>query len=279
MKIMQRVALPADPKPHSTSDLDRGKPRTDRRTRTREGEATAKQRACRRRDVGSSVSSPYPRTVQQPTHILIVEDDAGIGANLQRALSSAHTSIEWARTAASARSMARAQLPDGDGVDVCRDLLVDQPALPIIILTARDTEIDVVVGLDSGAVDYVTKPFRLAELAARVRTHLRRLAPGADRLVIGDLVIDRAARITFVDGQQVELRAKEFDLLACLAEVAGTALRREQLMTDIWDEHWFGSTKTLDVTVSSLRRKLDAAKPGAVSITTLRGVGYRLDPP
>ena len=170
-------------------------------------------------------------------------------------------------------------LPDGDGVDVCRALLVEQPALPIIILTARDTEIDVVVGLDSGAVDYVTKPFRLAELLARVRTHLRRVVHDEERIAVGDLVIDRAARRAVVGDIAVELRAKEFDLSPCLAEVAGTALRRENLMTEIWDEHWFGSTKTLDVTVSGLRRKLDDAKPGAVTITTLRGVGYRLERP
>jgi DNA-binding response OmpR family regulator len=90
-------------------------------------------------------------------------------------------------------------------------------------------------------------------------------------------VVDRAARRATVDGIDVDLRAKEFDLLACLAEVPGTALRREDLMAEVWDEHWFGSTKTLDVTVSSLRRKLDTAKAASVSITTLRGVGYRLD--
>jgi DNA-binding response OmpR family regulator len=227
--------------------------------------------------------------VRSESYILIVEDDDGIGANLQRALATDDRSVAWARTAAAAQSMARAQppdlvlldlgLPDGDGVDVCRALLVEQPALPIIILTARDTEIDVVVGLDSGAVDYVTKPFRLAELSARVRTHLRRVRHDEARIVVGDLVIDRAARRAVVGDVAVELRAKEFDLLACLAEVAGTALRREQLMTEIWDEHWFGSTKTLDVTVSGLRRKLDDAQPSAVVITTLRGVGYRLERP
>ena len=227
--------------------------------------------------------------MRSQAYILIVEDDEAIGANLQRALATEDRSVAWARTAAAAQSMARAQppdlvlldlgLPDRDGVDVCRALLEEQPALPIIILTARDTEIDVVVGLDSGAVDYVTKPFRLAELSARVRTHLRRVLHDEERIVVGDLAIDRAARRALVGDVPVELRAKEFDLLACLAEVAGTALRRENLMTEIWDEHWFGSTKTLDVTVSSLRRKLDDAKPGAVTITTLRGVGYRLERP
>ena len=225
----------------------------------------------------------------QAAHILIVEDDEGIGANLQRAFSSDSTTVSWAHTATDARSIARDNppdlvlldlgLPDADGVDVCRALLAERPALPIIILTARDTEIDVVVGLDSGAVDYVTKPFRLAELSARVRTHLRRIAYDDERIVVGELVVDRAARRAVVAHIDVDLRAKEFDLLARLAAVAGNALRREDLMTEIWDEHWFGSTKTLDVTVSSLRRKLDDAKPGAVSITTLRGVGYRLERP
>ena len=126
--------------------------------------------------------------------ILIVEDDESIGANLQRAFSSDTTTVVWARTAAAATDMARDEspdlvlldlgLPDGDGVDVCRALLATQPALPIIILTARDTEIDVVVGLDSGAVDYVTKPFRLAELSARVRTHLRRVVHDNGRIVV-----------------------------------------------------------------------------------------------
>jgi DNA-binding response OmpR family regulator len=225
--------------------------------------------------------------VRRPAHLLIVEDDDGIGANLQRALASDEVDAAWAHTIAEANALAGEcppdlvlldlGLPDGDGIDLCRTLLLDQPALPILILTARDAEIDVVIGLDSGAVDYVTKPFRLAELSARIRTHLRRVVSDDDRIVVGDLVVDRAARVASVAGIDVELRAKEFDLLCRLAAVAGNALRREELMADVWDEHWFGSTKTLDVTVSTLRRKLDAAQPGAVTITTLRGIGYRLE--
>jgi DNA-binding response OmpR family regulator len=226
--------------------------------------------------------------VRRPAHLLIVEDDEGIGANLQRALAVESGSVAWARTAAEARLLARDQppdlvlldlgLPDGDGVDVCRELVAKQPALPIIMLTARDTEIDVVIGLDTGAVDYVTKPFRLAELSARVRAQLRRLGDSDERVVVRDLSIDCAARRVTLAGSEIELRAKEFDLLATLATAAGTVVRREDLMNDVWDEHWFGSTKTLDVTVSSLRRKLDEAQPDAVVITTLRGVGYRLEP-
>ncbi|HEY1739864.1 MAG TPA: response regulator transcription factor, partial [Acidimicrobiia bacterium] len=170
-------------------------------------------------------------------------------------------------------------LPDADGIDVCQTVLARQPALPIIILTARDAEIDIVVGLDSGAVDYVTKPFRLAELSARVRAHIRRRAERGERFVIGGLVVDLGGRVATLDDVDLALRAKEFDLLAALAGVAGSALRREDLMSAIWDEHWYGSTKTLDVTIASLRRKLEAVSPGAVNITTLRGVGYRLERP
>jgi len=111
-----------------------------------------------------------------------------------------------------------------------------------------------------------------------VRAHLRRLHDSDARVVVRDLSIDCAARRVMLAGSEIELRAKEFDLLATLAMAAGTVVRREDLMNDVWDEHWFGSTKTLDVTVSSLRRKLDDAQPDAVVITTLRGVGYRLEP-
>jgi DNA-binding response OmpR family regulator len=226
--------------------------------------------------------------VRRKAHLLIVEDDGGIGANLQRALTSNEVDTAWAHTIAEATALTEAcppdvvlldlGLPDGDGIDLCRMLLTARPALPILILTARDAEIDAVVGLDAGAVDYVTKPFRLAELSARIRTHLRRVVASGDRIVVGELVVDRAARNAFVAGVEVDLRAKEFDLLSRLAEVAGSVLRREALMADLWDAHWFGSTKTLDVTVSTLRRKLDVAAPGTVTITTLRGVGYRLEP-
>jgi DNA-binding response OmpR family regulator len=225
----------------------------------------------------------------RPGRVLIVEDDEGIGGNLQRALASDDIEVQWVRTAAEALAESVDEppdlmlldlgLPDADGLDVCQTVLARQPALPIIILTARDAEIDIVVGLDSGAVDYVTKPFRLAELSARVRAHMRRRSERGERFVVGGLVVDLGGRVATLDDADLGLRAKEFDLIAALASVAGSALRREDLMSAIWDEHWYGSTKTLDVTIASLRRKLEAVSPGAVNITTLRGVGYRLERP
>ena len=222
-----------------------------------------------------------------PQRILIVEDDTGIGINLQRALASDAVVVQWAQGCAQAEAAAAHAppdlvlldlgLPDGDGIELCATLLRTQPALPIIILTARNTEIDIVIGLDSGAVDYVTKPFRLAELMARIRAHLRRVASTFDQITLGSLMIDASARRATLDGTALDLRAKEFDLLIALGRAAGAAVRREDLMTEVWDEHWFGSTKTLDVTVASLRRKLDHVCVGGAVITTLRGVGYRLE--
>jgi DNA-binding response OmpR family regulator len=171
-------------------------------------------------------------------------------------------------------------LPDLDGIEVCRQLHGHSPELPILVLTARTAEVDVVVGLDAGAVDYITKPFRLAELLARLRAQLRRPGASADGLIrVGDLSIDPAARRVWVGGQEVVLRAKEFDVLSLLAREAGKVVTRERLMTEVWDEHWFGSTKTLDVHIASVRRQL-GERPGAPSrITTMRMVGYRLELP
>jgi DNA-binding response OmpR family regulator len=153
------------------------------------------------------------------------------------------------------------------------------------MLTARKDEMDVVVGLEAGADDYLTKPFRFAELRARIRAHLRRGISRDERdepvRTVGPLTVDTAARRCLLGGTEVPLRAKEFDLLARLAADPGTALSRDTLMSDVWDEHWAGSTKTLDVHVAALRRRLDetAAVAGSapVQITTLRGHGYRLE--
>ena len=136
---------------------------------------------------------------------------------------------------------------------------------------------DVVLGLDAGADDYLVKPFRLAELLARVRACSRRVDDDHDRINLGDLVVDVEGRCVTLEGATVELRPKEFDLLVALARNVGRVVRREQLLEDVWDEHWFGSTKTLDIHIWALRRKLDP--DGAPSrITTVRGVGYKIEP-
>jgi DNA-binding response OmpR family regulator len=169
-------------------------------------------------------------------------------------------------------------LPDQDGLDVCRQLR-GRPFPPqVLVLTARGEEVDVVLGLDAGADDYLTKPFRLAEFLARVRACTRRSDSMQDELVIGELAVDIDARVVTLAEATVDLRPKEFDLLVALARSAGRVVTRERLLSDVWDEHWYGSTKTLDIHIWALRRKLDA--PGATSrITTVRGVGYRMDVP
>jgi DNA-binding response OmpR family regulator len=220
--------------------------------------------------------------VSDAPEILIVEDDEAIAAGLERVLVGQGHTVQRLATGAGAVDAAAdvalvlldLGLPDIDGVEVCRRLRAARPDLAILILTARGDELDVVAGLDAGADDYLTKPFRLSELLARVRAHLRRAEPSAHRDVLsaGHVELDTGARRAFVDGSEVELRPKEFDLLALLVAEAGRAVRRERIMDEVWDTNWFGSTKTLDMHVLSLRQKL-----GADSITTLRGVGYRFE--
>jgi len=227
--------------------------------------------------------------VQVGGRILIVEDDAVIGRGLHQSLEAEGYDSELAVTGAEALAKASSTapdvvvldlgLPDMDGIEVCRRLRSRSARLAIVVLTARSQEVEVVVGLDAGADDYLTKPFRLAELLARVRAQLRRREPGpdGDRLTVGDVEIDPAARRARVGGREIELRPKEFDLLALLAREAGRAVTRERAMSEVWDEHWFGSTKTLDMHVSALRRKLGEDRRDRSRITTLRGVGYRLE--
>ena len=229
-----------------------------------------------------------------PHSLVVIEDDEAIGRGLETALSEQGYDVSWSRNGADGIAASQDPtvelvlldlgLPDMDGIEVCRRLRGTRPDLVVVMLTARTQEMDVVAGLDAGADDYLTKPFRLAELLARTRAHLRRpraLAgegPAALELArVGDLLVDTASRRATVGGEELVLRAKEFDLLAILATNAGRALTREHIMTEVWDEHWFGSTKTLDMHISALRRKL--GEPAPVVITTLRGVGYRMELP
>ena len=225
----------------------------------------------------------------------MVEDDTTIGGGLLDTLSAQGYACAWVTTGADALARAEAErpdlvlldlrLPDIDGVEVCRRLRAAGTAGTIVMLTARRDEIDAVIGLDAGADDYVTKPFRLAELLARLRAHVRRQqapsgpSPDGARLAVGDLELDGAARRAWLAGTELDLRPKEFDLLALLMAEAGRALTRERIMAEVWDAHWFGSTKTLDMHIAALRRHFGERGDEGSRITTLRGVGYRLEPP
>jgi DNA-binding response OmpR family regulator len=224
--------------------------------------------------------------------ILVIEDDRAIGGTLESSLRRHGYEVVWVTEGRSALREGTARpfdlvlidlgLPDLDGVAVCRQLRQSLPSAVLVMLTARDTEMDIIVGLEAGADDYLTKPVRLGELLARVHAHLRRangVIPPSPVLRVGDLTVDLASRRASVGEQELSLRAKEFDLLARLAREPDSAVSRETLMADVWDQHWHGSTKTLDVHVGWLRRRIGSCvDTGRVpTITTLRGHGYRLE--
>jgi two-component system, OmpR family, response regulator RegX3 len=176
-------------------------------------------------------------------------------------------------------------LPDGDGRDVARELR-RRSSVPILMLTARGTETDRIVGLELGADDYVVKPFSGAEVIARIRAILRRTGGSADTqarprepVTVGELEVDPASRRARLRGDELQLSRKEFDLLAELVGHAGRVVTREDLMARVWDENWFGSTKTLDVHVRWLRQKLDDAPDAPRYLHTVRGVGFRFTAP
>ncbi|HEX6660223.1 MAG TPA: response regulator transcription factor [Ilumatobacter sp.] len=222
------------------------------------------------------------------TSILLVEDDERISEPLLRVLGTEGFQTVHAETGQGGLNHVSSDhpdlvlldltLPDIDGLDVCRKLRAEIPDLPIVMLTARAEEMDVIVGLGAGADDYIAKPFRLAELIARVRARLRVVeqATRATPLLEGaGLRVDRDARRTFIDDREIELTSKEFDLLALLMSRPGVTFTREQIMNQVWDEHWWGSTRTLDTHVSTLRKKIgDDSDPPSI-VVTIRGVGFR----
>ena len=218
------------------------------------------------------------------TRVLLAEDDAAIAEPLARALRREGYDVDVHGDGPSALAAAREGvdlvvldlgLPGMDGLDVCRELRAQSNTVPVLVLTARADEVDTVVGLDAGADDYVTKPFRLAELLARARALLRRGT--VEPTVNARVRIDVDARLAYLDDEVVALTAKEFDLLRVLVREAGRVVPREQIMREVWDADWYGSTKTLDMHVSWLRRKLgdDAGQPRFIS--TVRGVGFRFE--
>ena len=222
--------------------------------------------------------------------VLVVEDEPSIAEPFARKLTRAgfeptvaatgHDAIELAERTRPHVVLLDLGLPDADGLDVCRRLQRDSD-VPILILTARGTETDKIIGLGVGADDYVVKPFSGDEVIARIRAILRRSERtrpiGPSR--VGELEVDPAARRVVFQGAELALTRKEFDLLERLVRDAGRVVTREDLMSEIWDENWFGSTKTLDVHIGWLRKKLDDDPANPRYIHTVRGVGFRFAPP
>jgi DNA-binding response OmpR family regulator len=229
------------------------------------------------------------RTDAGRPRLLVVEDDDDIADPLREGLVREGFDVTVANTGRTAISsiddvdlvLLDLGLPDIDGTDVCRTLR-ERSDVPIIVLTARGEELDRVLLLELGADDYVVKPFGLRELVARIRAIRRRVAGGSPgpaggrsgTTTVGTLTIDARARRVTLGDEEIALTPKEFDLLARLAREPGAAVRREQIIEEVWDEHWWGPTKTLDVHVAALRKKLGDPR----WITTIRGVGYRLEP-
>jgi len=218
--------------------------------------------------------------------VLVVEDDPIIADEVRRALEGqgyetdvASNGRDGLRQATDARPdlvVLDLGLPDLDGVQVCRLIRAELPSTPIVVVTARDDDVDIVVGLDAGANDYVVKPFTMAVLLARLRAHLRVRTP-AEEIVVGSLRVDLAAHRAFIDDAEVDLRPKEFALLVALSESAGRVVTRDRLLEDVWDLQWETSTKTLDMHVHALRRRLGERPEGGAWITTVRSVGYRFE--
>jgi DNA-binding response OmpR family regulator len=212
--------------------------------------------------------------------VLIVEDEVGVRRALERGLDRNGFDSTAVATAAAARgtddhdiALVDLGLPDGDGIELCRALRDCYPDRPIIVVTGRHDELDVIDALDAGADDYVTKPFSLAVLTARIRRHLAR---SATLTVVGALRIDRRGRRADLAGDPLDLTSREFDLLSALALRSGETVTKNELMSSVWDSHWAKSTHTLAVHVGTLRSKLQRDDESPTIVTVPR-LGYRLD--
>ena len=233
-----------------------------------------------------------------PVRILLVEDDAALAASAKDGLAAQGFTVDHVATGQAALDTVAAAgpapdvilldlgLPDIDGQEVCRRIRATSD-LPVIVVSARGDEADRVIALELGADDYLTKPYGMRELAARIRAVMRRsAAPAASPATtgsaaaagsqeLGRLTIDRRAQRVHLDGEEVQLTAKEFDVLAYLAEDPGAVRRRTEILEHVWDGHWYGATKTVDAHVAAIRKKL--GDPGWVE--AVRGVGFRLGSP
>ncbi|MCP2169994.1 response regulator transcription factor [Goodfellowiella coeruleoviolacea] len=219
--------------------------------------------------------------------VLLAEDDPAIAEPLSRALQREGYTVQVVTDGPAALDVAAAGgvdllvldlgLPTMDGLEVCRRLRAGGRGLPVLMLTARADEVDFVVGLDAGADDYVAKPFRLAELMARIRALLRRRAPST--LEVNGVRMELAARRVTVDGREVQLANKEFELLRVLIQHAGQVVSREEILSEVWHDPELKSSKTLDMHMSWLRRKLGdgTMRSAERRIATVRGVGFRFN--
>lgn len=216
-------------------------------------------------------------------HVLIVEDDQAIASSLVLGLQSAGMTVTHVATGIQAVTASQYDvmlldigLPDIDGFEVCRRIRLTSK-VPIIMLTARADEIDRVFGLETGADDYVAKPFGLRELIARIRAVTRRTTsqdtPKSSQIVIQELKVDSATRRVNIAGAEIDLTAKEFDLLEYLVREPGVVHRRNDILEAVWDTDWYGPTKTLDAHIAALRKKL--GHPDWIS--AVRGVGFRFE--
>ncbi len=237
----------------------------------------------------SPSAPPRGNTATETAHILVVDDEASYRDALVAGLTAEGFSVDAAVNVAEALEYFEARqpdlilldimLPDGNGVDLCREIR-ERSGVPIIFVSAKSGEIDIVLGLEMGATDYVPKPYRLRELIARIRAVLRRSSEQAEQdeiITIGGMVIDSAKRTYEVNGIPIELTRKEFELLWLLLSNAGTVVTREQCIDALWWDKDLNDSRTLDTHIKRLRQKLEGDAEASTHIVTVRGVGFRFD--